>query len=79
VILGASPQGAESHSKFALKHQLNFPLLVDEDRKLAAMFGALDKRTRSTFVIDPDGKIEQAIYGVKVKGHVDSLKESLLT
>lgn len=43
------------------------------------MYGAEGKRTRSTFVIDPEGRIEQALYGVKVKGHVDNLKESLLS
>lgn len=57
-----------------MKHQLNFPLLVDEGGELASKFGA-DKR--STFVIGPDGTIEQAIYGVKVTGHIEALKKSL--
>ena len=34
---------------------------------------------RSTFVINEDGVIDQALYGVRAKGHVDSLKETLLT
>ena len=83
-MLGASPQGAESHNKFALKHQLNFPLLVDEDLSLASSYGAVAEKPgefegiplkikRSSFVIGPDGTIEQAIYGVKVKGHVEEL------
>ncbi len=87
-MLGVSPQGAESHNKFALKHQLNFPLLVDEDLKLAAKYGAVAeqpgewegiplKLKRSTFVIDENGRIERAIYGVKVAGHVDALKDAL--
>lgn len=88
VVLGVSPQDADSHSRFALKNQLNFPLLVDEDLTLAARYGAVAEKPgewdgiplklkRSTFVIGPDGRIEQAIYGVKVKGHVDALKEAL--
>lgn len=88
VVLGASPQGAESHSKFALKHQLNFPLLVDEDLSLASAYGAVAEKPgewegiklkvkRSTFVIGPDGRIEQAMYGVSAKGHVDELKHKL--
>lgn len=87
-MLGVSPQGAESHNKFALKHQLNFPLLVDENLEIASKYGAVAeqpgewegiplKLKRSTFVIDADGRIEKAIYGVKVKGHVDGLKEAL--
>lgn len=71
-----------------MKNQLNFPLLVDEDLELASRYGAVAEKSgewagipikirRSTFVIGPDGRIEQAIYGVKVKGHVDALKESL--
>lgn len=88
MILGASPQGAKSHGKFGLKHQLGFPLLVDEDLGLATKYGAVAEKPgewngirlkvkRSTFVIGPDGAIEQAHYGVKVAGHVDALKESL--
>ena len=88
VVLGASPQGAASHTRFALKNQLNFPLLVDQDLSLATRFGAVAEKPgewegvplkvqRSTFVIGPDGRIEQAIYGVKLKGHVDALKEAL--
>ena len=80
-MLGASPQDATSHNKFALKHQLNFPLLVDSELKLAEAFGAVAEKPgefegitlkikRSTFVIGPDGTIEKAMYGVSVKGHV---------
>ena len=35
------------------------------------------KIKRSTFVIDENGKIEQALYGVSVKGHVESLKQKV--
>ena len=87
-MLGASPQGAESHNKFALKHQLGFPLLVDEDLELAASFGAVAEKAgewagiplkikRSTFIIGPDGTIEHAFYGVKVSGHVEEVLEAL--
>ncbi|MEA2453061.1 MAG: thioredoxin-dependent peroxiredoxin [Actinomycetota bacterium] len=87
-ILGVSPQGAASHQKFAQKYSLSFPLLIDQDLETAAAYGAVADKSgewegipikikRSTFVIGADGNIEQAIYGVKVKGHVDALKESL--
>jgi peroxiredoxin Q/BCP len=71
-----------------LKHQLGFPLLVDEDLALATKYGAVAEKPgewngirlkvkRSTFVIGPDGTIEQAHYGVKVAGHVEALLEPL--
>ena len=88
VVLGVSPQGAKSHAKFSSKYSLNFPLLVDADLEVARNYGALREKPeewegqklhvkRSTFVIDENGKIEQALYGVNARGHVDSLRETL--
>lgn len=87
-VFGVSPQGAASHKRFADKYSLNFPLLIDEDLGVAGVYGAVAEKVgdfkgiplkikRSTFVIGTDGKIEQAIYGVNVKGHVESLLEAL--
>src|SRR6476469_8576986 len=39
VVLGVSPDSAKSHVKFAEKHSLPFPLLVDEDHSVAEKFG----------------------------------------
>jgi thioredoxin-dependent peroxiredoxin len=88
TVLGISPQDARSHSAFSSKYGLNFPLLIDEDLEVAKAYGAVSdegrsfngiplKVTRSTFVIDPDGRIEHAEYRVKAKGHVDRLKDLL--
>lgn len=87
TILGVSPQGAASHQRFAEKYSLNFPLLIDEDLSTARAFGAYKEMgnykeiplrvKRSTFVIDEDGKIEHALYGVKARGHVEALRERL--
>ncbi|MGH2749388.1 MAG: peroxiredoxin [Actinomycetota bacterium] len=87
VVLGASPQGAKSHSAFSSKYGLNFPLLVDKDMSLAkaygaaGIFGAFENIPllvkRSTFVIDENGKISQALYGVKARSHVADLQASL--
>jgi thioredoxin-dependent peroxiredoxin len=85
VVLGVSPQGAESHAAFATKHELNFPLLIDEDMSVAERYGALLDQghtyegiplrvKRSTFVIDEEGNIVEALYGVKATNHVDELK-----
>ncbi|MFP5298483.1 MAG: thioredoxin-dependent thiol peroxidase [Actinomycetota bacterium] len=87
VVLGVSPQGADSHQQFAQKYSLNFPLLIDEDHKVADAYGAWGERNlygnivetiiRSTFVIDEEGKISEAQYNVKAKGHVSRLRETL--
>ena len=87
VILGVSPQGVTSHKAFASKFNLNFPLLVDEDLAMASAYGAAKEMgefdgiplqvSRSTFVIGPDGRITHALYGVRSRGHVDELRQSL--
>jgi len=88
VVLGASPQGAGSHQAFTSKYQLNFPLLVDEDMSLAKKYGTAGvfgrfkniplTVQRCTFVIDENGKLEQALYGVSSRSHVNDLKASLI-
>jgi peroxiredoxin Q/BCP len=89
VVLGVSPDTVESHAKFRDKYQLNFPLLADPDHKIAEKYGAwreknmYGKKTmgiqRSTFLIDPKGKVAKVWKRVKVDGHdqevLDALKE----
>jgi peroxiredoxin Q/BCP len=87
VVLGVSPDGAERHRKFAAKHELPFPLLVDGDHSVAEKYGAWGEKTlygrrflgiiRSTFLIGPDGKIEKAWPKVKVEGHVEEVLAAL--
>jgi peroxiredoxin Q/BCP len=88
IVLGTSPQGAASHKGFSEKCNLNFPLLVDEDMSLAKKYGTAGifgkfqniplTVQRSTFVIDEQGKIEHALYGVSSRSHVDELKAMLI-
>jgi peroxiredoxin Q/BCP len=88
IVLGASPQGAESHSAFAAKYSLDFPLLVDEDYTIARTYGVVGdlgdykgiplKIKRSTFVIDEQGRVEQALYGVNARSHVAELTSALI-
>ena len=87
VVLGVSPQGAESHQRFANKYSLNFPLLIDEHLAATRAFGAFKdlgeykdipiRVKRSTFVIDEEGRIALAEYGVKAAGHVERLRQKL--
>jgi peroxiredoxin Q/BCP len=82
-ILGVSPDTAKKHEKFIDKYSLPFPLLVDEDHSVANAFGVwgpkkfmgreYDGIHRTTFVIGPDGKLEDVITKVKTKDHTAQL------
>jgi peroxiredoxin Q/BCP len=57
-VFGVNPQSAVKHEKFREKYHFQFPLLVDEGQKVAALYhanGLIVKRT--VYVIGPDGKI----------------------
>jgi peroxiredoxin Q/BCP len=57
TMLGISPQGIESHEAFAAKHGLTLPLLADEDRKVAKLYGVTGVGgmvRRSIFLIDEE-------------------------
>lgn len=86
-VLGVSRDSPESHRKFAARHDLKIELLSDPDHKVMDEYGvwALKKMygrevfgtIRSTFLIDPEGRLARIWRSVKVKGHVDSVVESL--
>ncbi|TWU29388.1 thioredoxin-dependent thiol peroxidase [Bythopirellula polymerisocia] len=79
VVLGVSPDDAASHTKFRDKFKLNFPLLADTDHKIAEKYGAWREKNmygkksmgiqRSTFLIDPAGKVARVWKRVSVDGH----------
>ncbi len=83
VVLGVSKDGLASHGKFKAKYSLNFPLLSDPEGKLIAAYGVWKDKSifghsalgiqRSTFVIDREGIVRKAWYGVKVDGHADEV------
>lgn len=87
AVLGISPDSPAKLAKFRDQEGLTFPLLSDPDRGVLQAYGAYGEKTmygrtsvgviRSTFVIDADGKIEQAQYGVKATGHVGRLRQEL--
>ncbi len=87
VVLGVSPDSVASHRKFREKFGLNFPLLADQDHRVAEAYGAWGEKSRygrtymgidrSTFLIGEDGKIVKAWRGVKAKGHAEVLAEAL--
>jgi len=87
IILGISPDSAESHIKFTEKYSLPFPLLVDKDHKIAEKYGVwVEKKMygktymgiqRATFVIGPDGRIKKIFGKVKVAGHSEQVMTEL--
>ncbi len=87
VVLGVSKDSLKSHDKFIEKFDLNFPLLSDEDHKVAEAYGAWGEKKnygktymgmiRKTFVIGKDGRIEQAFHKVKAAEHGTEILELL--
>jgi len=79
-IFGISRDTLKSHENFKAKFTFPFELLSDEEEKACELFGVIKMKNmygkqvrgieRSTFVIDPDGKLIQAWRGVKVEGHI---------
>ena len=79
VILGVSPDSAETLVRFREKYALPFRLLADPDHRVAELYGAWGEKTsygkktvgliRSTFVIDADGRVLRAMRGVRPQGH----------
>jgi len=88
VILGISPDSVKSHHNFCMKNDLSITLLSDPEHyvlekydvwKLKKMYGReYHGVERSTYLIDPERKIAETWLKVKVKGHVDAVKERLI-
>jgi peroxiredoxin Q/BCP len=87
VILGISPDSVKSHQKFKAKYELPFTLLADEEKvalqaydiwKEKSMYGRKYMGVeRTTFVIDPDGRIARVFEKVKPAGHAEEVIDSI--
>lgn len=87
AVLGISPDTVDKLARFREKDHLTFPLLSDPDHSVLEAYGAYGEKKlygktvvgviRSTFVIDPEGRIERALYNVKATGHVAKLRRDL--
>ena len=83
IILGVSPDSCASHVRFIKGQNLKIVLLSDEEKKVVQDYGVWQKKqfmgksfmgvVRSTFLIDPEGKIAWAGYGVKADGHAEAV------
>lgn len=87
VVYGVSKDSLASHVRFKSKHDLGFTLLSDDDLSAHKAYGAYGEKInygkkymgtiRSTFVIDPKGKIAKAWTKVRAKGHAKAVLEFL--
>ena len=79
IVLGVSSQGLASHQKFANKFELNFPILVDQDKTIINLYEAdgVIMPKRVTFLIDPEGIIKKIYPKVKVDKHVEQIINDL--
>lgn len=89
VVIGVSPDSVKSHDKFKKDHELNFPLVSDEDKKIVSDYGVWVEKSmygrkyegveRSTFIIDENGVLRHIFRKVSVTGHVDEVLQILGT
>jgi thioredoxin-dependent peroxiredoxin len=87
AVVGISPDSPAKLAKFRERDGLTFPMLSDQKRAVLEAYGAYGEKMlygkksvgviRSTFVVGPDGKIEQAHCAVKATGHVARLRKEL--
>ena len=87
VILGVSPDSPKKHRNFIEKKNLKITLLSDENKDVIKAYGVWGIKKmygkeyegviRSTFIISPDGEIVAEWKNVRVKGHVEKVKQKL--
>jgi thioredoxin-dependent peroxiredoxin len=87
VVIGVSVDSVKSHQKFITKHELPFILISDEDKTIVQSYGVWVEKSlygkkylgteRTTFVIDPKGKISAIFPKVKPADHFDLILAAL--
>lgn len=86
-IFGISRDSLKSHERFKEKQQFPFELISDTEEELCQLFDVIKLKNmygrqvrgieRSTFLINPEGKLAESWRKVKVKGHVEDVLECL--
>ena len=87
TVVGVSRDSVKSHCGFRDRQGLNFLLLADKEEVACTAYGVMKEKMmygkkcrgieRSTFVIDANGVLKAALYGVKAKTNVEELVASL--
>lgn len=86
VVIGVSPDSEAAHGKFVEKHGLTVELLSDPDKKVCNLYGVWQKKkmagreylgvVRTTFLIDPQGKVVRSWEKVRVQGHAENVLQA---
>jgi thioredoxin-dependent peroxiredoxin len=82
-----SPDSPKSHTKFKEKYKLPYTLIADQDHAIAEAYGVWGEKMnfgrkymgvlRTTYIIDPDGRIAQVFEKVKPENHAEEVAEAL--
>ena len=86
-VIGVSRDSEKSHANFAPKQSLPFPLIADTDETWCNAFDVIHEKVlygkrhmgvvRSTFLIDPEGRLAQEWRNVKVPGHAQAVLDAI--
>lgn len=86
-VIGVSRDSVRSHANFAAKHELPFALVSDPDETWCKAFDVIHEKklygkthmgvVRSTFLIDPTGKLHSEWRKVKVPGHAQAVLDAI--
>ncbi|HEX7072628.1 MAG TPA: peroxiredoxin [Hyphomicrobiaceae bacterium] len=86
-VIGISPDSVASHTKFSRKHGLQLKLAADEEKSAATAYGVWVEKSmygrkymgveRSTFLVDPRGRIAKIWRKVKVPGHAEAVLKAV--
>ena len=86
-VVGVSRESVKSHLNFCEKQGFGFDLVSDADSTLCQAFGVIQPKklygrefigiVRSTFLIDPEGRVAREWRGVKVAGHAQAVLDAL--
>lgn len=86
-VVGVSADGSESHQRFIARYSLGFTLLSDGDHEVMKAYGAYGEKTmygkktvgiiRSTFLIDPEGRIARIWRKVNTATHGQDVRAAL--
>jgi peroxiredoxin Q/BCP len=86
-VLGISKDSVQKHQKFKAKHNLNFPILSDEHDQICEKYGVWKEKNmygkkymgieRTTFLINPEGKISYIWNKAKVNNHIEDILNTL--
>jgi thioredoxin-dependent peroxiredoxin len=82
-----SPDSPKSHTKFKQKYNLPYTLIADENHAIAEAYGVWGEKMnygrkymgvlRTTYIIDPDGRVAQVFEKVKPENHAEQVMEAL--